>query len=71
MTLCSRSKPGLWGSMLTLTKLTLALDRNTGMEQKGQYKKLTWLSAFRPCGFFIFPGSQDHFLRDRVKLVYK
>ena len=23
---------------MTLTKLTLALDRNTGMEQKGQYK---------------------------------
>lgn len=52
--LCSESNPQLWENMLTLTKLTLALDRNTGMEQKGQYKKLTWLSALGPCGFCFF-----------------
>lgn len=30
-----------------LTRLTPFLDRNTGVEQKGQYKKLTWFSEFR------------------------
>ena len=30
-----------------LTKLTPLLGRNTGMEQEGQYKKLTWSSEFR------------------------
>jgi hypothetical protein len=48
----------------TLTKLTLVLDRNTGMEQKGQYKKLIWFSEFRHVGFFFkftgpFPEELD------------
>lgn len=40
------------------------LDRNTGMEQKGQYKTLPWFSEFRHLFFKftrLFPRGRDKF----------